>query len=467
MASAPVPRVPRRRSFAGPIVLITLGIIFLLGNVGMLSWPRIFYWFAHYWPVLLIIWGVVKLVEYLQAQRAGYASQGIGAGGVFLLLFIVFFGMIATVAARHDWSQMRDGISINDNDVFSFFGNAYNFQEAVEQPFTAGSKVEVNNDRGDISIVAWDEPRIKVVADKRVTANNENEAQRIHERVKPTITAAGRVITVSAAGVTGGDNSPWSPSLRSNLQIFVPRKADLKLQTRHGAVTVDAREGQIEVNASHGSVTLRDIKGSARVNLSHGDLRVETLTGDLTAEGRVDDTVIADVSGTVSLTGDFFGETRLARIAKGVRFSSSRTEMETGKVEGELRMDSGDLRASDLAGLKIHTRSKDIHLENVSGNVEVSTKNASVELHADKSSLGNISINNDRGPIQVYLPDGAAVMVQASTRGGDIDTDFDQLKVETAGREAKVSGTIGTPGSRAARVQLATEHGDIEIRKSS
>ena len=465
MASTPVPRVPRRRSFAGPIVLITLGIIFLLGNVGVLTWPRIFYWFAHYWPVLLIIWGVVKLLEYFQAQRAGYASQGIGAGGVFLLLFVVFFGMIATVAARHDWSQLRDGISINDNDVFSFFGNPYNFQEALEQPFTPGSRVEVNNDRGDISIVSWDEPRVKVVADKRVVANNENEAQRIHERVKPSLTATGRVITISAAGVTGGDNSPWSPSLRSNLQIFVPRKADLKLQTRHGQVTVDGREGQIEVNAAHGSVTLRDIKGNTRVSLSHGDLRVENLTGDLTAEGRVDDTVIADVSGMVSLTGDFFGETRLARIAKGMRFSSSRTEMETGKVEGELRMDSGDLRASDLAGLKIHTRSKDIHLENISGNVEVSTKNASVELHADKSPLGNISINNDRGPIQLYLPEGATVLVQANTSGGDIDTDFEELKVETSGREAKLSGAIGTPGSRSGKVQLSTEHGDIEIRK--
>jgi len=446
-------------------VLITLGVIFLLGNVGVLTWPRIFYWFAHYWPVLLIIWGLVKLFEYFQAQRAGYASQGIGAGGVFLMLFIVFFGMIATVAARHDWSQVRDGIRINDNDVFSFFGNSYNFQEAVEQPFAPGSKVEVNNERGDISVVSWDEPRIKVVADKRVVANNENEAQRIHERIKPSISAVGRVIIVSSAGVTGGDNSLWSPSLRSNLQIFVPRKADLKLQTRHGEVTVDGREGQIEVSAAHGTVTLRDIKGNARVNLSHGDLRVENLAGDLTAEGRADDTVITDVSGTVGLTGDFFGETRLARIGKGVRFSSTRTEMETGKVDGELRMDSGDLRASDLAGLKIHTRSKDIHLENVSGNVEVSTKNASVELHADKTPLGNISINNDRGPIQLYLPEGAAVLVQASTRGGDIDTDFDQLKVETAGREAKLSGSIGTPGARAAKVQLSTEHGDIEIRK--
>ena len=50
------PRRPRR-SFAGPFVLIVLGIVFLLGNLHMLSWMRLGTLFAHYWPLLLILWG--------------------------------------------------------------------------------------------------------------------------------------------------------------------------------------------------------------------------------------------------------------------------------------------------------------------------------------------------------------------------------------------------------------------------
>jgi DUF4097 and DUF4098 domain-containing protein YvlB len=151
-------------------------------------------------------------------------------------------------------------------------------------------------------------------------------------------------------------------------------------------------------------------------------------------------------------------------VGKAFRFSSSRTEMETGKVDGELTMDSGDLRASQLVGFKINTRSKDIHLESVTGNVQVDNRNAAVELHADKT-LGNIFINNERGDIQFYVPATAAFQISATSRGGDIETDFGELKVESAGNQTKLSGAVGSAGAKAGKVQLNTEHADIQIRK--
>ena len=51
----PPPRRQRRRSFAGPVVLIILGVVFLLGNLHMLAWRNLGTWFAHYWPALLTL----------------------------------------------------------------------------------------------------------------------------------------------------------------------------------------------------------------------------------------------------------------------------------------------------------------------------------------------------------------------------------------------------------------------------
>jgi DUF4097 and DUF4098 domain-containing protein YvlB len=350
--------------------------------------------------------------------------------------------------------------------VFPFFGDPYNFQDQVEQAFEPGSRLEITSARGSVNVVPWDEPRIKIVADKRVVAENEGDAQRLHEQTKPQISAAGSVVTVNLGSVsTTGEPFRWSPSLRTNVQIYVPRKAPVKVVNRRGDVTVESREGDVEIEDSHGSVTVRDIKGNANINLRHGDVRAEQVTGNLNIEGRADDVIVADVSGTVALLGEFFGQTRVSRVGKAIRFSSSKTEMETGRMDGELSMDSGDLRASQLAGFKIRTRSKDIHLENIAGDVEVANRNASVELHADKPPLGSISINNDRGGIQVYLPAGAAFQVNAKTRGGDIESDFEELKVQESGRDTTLSGSVGTAGSKAGKVQLSTEHGDIEIRK--
>src|SRR5438874_12585616 len=105
-APPPPYRARRRRSMAGPVVLIVLGFLFLLGNLHLIEIHHLFYGFAHYWPVLLILWGLVKMFEHYRAQQEGYESSGIGAGGVVFLIFLVVIGGLASVASQADWSNV-------------------------------------------------------------------------------------------------------------------------------------------------------------------------------------------------------------------------------------------------------------------------------------------------------------------------------------------------------------------------
>ena len=63
---------------AGPVVLILLGVVLLLTTMRVLHPQPLLRWFGTYWPALIILWGVIKLVEYQQAQREGVRPQGIG-----------------------------------------------------------------------------------------------------------------------------------------------------------------------------------------------------------------------------------------------------------------------------------------------------------------------------------------------------------------------------------------------------
>src|SRR5438045_8755484 len=87
-------------SFAVPVVLIIVGIFFLLSNMGIISWHNFGLWFSHYWPVLLIVWGIIKLIEYQQANREGQRARGIGAGGVMLVVMVVIAGLIASEVVK-------------------------------------------------------------------------------------------------------------------------------------------------------------------------------------------------------------------------------------------------------------------------------------------------------------------------------------------------------------------------------
>ena len=75
---SPLPPLPppRHRSFAGPFVLIVVGTVFLLGTMHVLSVGRLAHLFASYWPVLLILWGVIKIVEHQQGSaRVEFCSS--------------------------------------------------------------------------------------------------------------------------------------------------------------------------------------------------------------------------------------------------------------------------------------------------------------------------------------------------------------------------------------------------------
>src|ERR1035438_7715466 len=118
----PPPRPPR--SVAGAVVLILLGVLFLMGTMGVLNWHGLIMLFGRYWPALLILWGVIKLIEHEQYKRAGLPGRGIGVGGVFLMLFVISAGLIATGASRVDWGNVRDRLQIGDSDAGEVFGGA-------------------------------------------------------------------------------------------------------------------------------------------------------------------------------------------------------------------------------------------------------------------------------------------------------------------------------------------------------
>ena len=455
----PPPSRPRRRSFAGPVVLIILGIVFLLGNLHMLSWMRLGTWFAHYWPALLIVWGVIKLIEYQQAQREGIPHPGIGAGGIFLVVVIVVCGLIATQAARFNWSGLRDQINIDDEDFNNLFGESYNFDDHLEQDFPAGATLKVLNEHGAVNIHSnEDGNKIMVIVRKRIGADNQEDANKYNEQSKPTLTAIGGLVTLDAKTNGAGDHP-----VIADLDISLPRKAAVNIVSRRGDVTVAVRENNVEVNTQHGDVSVEDITGNVKLSLEKGSGKIEQIAGDVRVEGRLSEVSVTDVKGTVQLDGEFSESVKLARIAKAVGFKSSRTDMAFSKIDGDLDLDSDDLHAQQITGpVRLTTRSKNIRLDGVSGDVRLQDNNGGVEVNL--RTMGNVQIDNRNGDVQVGIPDKAGFRIDARTREGEIQSDFPELKINNGEREASASGSVGTP---VAHLVINNEHGGIEIRKAS
>src|SRR5579864_549789 len=197
---------PRHRSFAAPVVLIIIGVVCLMGTMGYLSIGRMAHLFAHYWPALLILWGLIKLIEHQQAQREGVRPRGIGAGGIFLVIMIMVTGLVATQIERVNWSGIRDQINFDDGDFPNIFGENYNFNDHLEQDFPAGASLKIIDTRGAVSVHASEDNKITVVVRKRVSADNQSDADKYDTETKPAITTIGGLVTLDAKADGAGDH---------------------------------------------------------------------------------------------------------------------------------------------------------------------------------------------------------------------------------------------------------------------
>jgi DUF4097 and DUF4098 domain-containing protein YvlB len=451
---APPARPPRyRRSLAGPVVLIIVGIFFLLSNMGIISWSNFGLWFSHYWPVLLILWGIIKIIEYQQANRAGERARGIGAGGVMLVVVVVVCGLLASEAYKWNFKGL-----CQDSDIqgLPWCGHTYNYTDDLQQAFPTGGALHVNNEHGAINVTVSDDSQIHVGVHKRINADRQEQADEWNKRTRPQINVNGQVVTVDSNSQSAGDH--W---ISDDLDIAIPRKASVVLSSRHGDISIIGRDGGADVTSHNGDVSITDLNGSASLNLDDSSARLSQIASDVVIQGRTKDISLEDVKGTVRLDGDFRDSVKLSRIARSVNFKSSRTDMSFARLDGDLDLESGDFEASNVIGpLNLSTRSKDIRISGVSSNVQVKNENGPVEIEVTK--LGNLEVQNDRADIRIFIPEKSSFQVDAQARNGEIQSDFSELKIENGDNRSTANGSVNGGTSH---VVLNNQHGSVEIRK--
>jgi DUF4097 and DUF4098 domain-containing protein YvlB len=442
---------------AGPLVLIILGVVFLLGTMGVLHWDSLGRTFARFWPVLLILWGAVKFYEYRQAEKEGVRAPGIGAGGIFLLIFLIALGLIATQTSRLNWGAIRDELDINvDGGDFPMFGKTFTFEDHLEQDFPPGGSLQINNERGAVMLNISDDNKLRVLVKKRVNAEKQEDAANYSQNTKPQITSSDKTLILNANTKGAGDR--W---VTSDLEVSVPRKASVFINARRGDVSVLGRDGDVQITNQRSDVSVSDINGKVTLSLDRSSARVSQVSSDVQVDGHINDISLDDIKGSVRLNSEYVETLKLSRISKPVSFKTSRTEMEFTKLDGDLDLDSGDLRVNNVTGpVRLTTRSKDIVLQGVAGDVRLKDENGAVEVHVVKA--GSMQIENRKGDIQLYLPDKTAFRLDARARDGEVQSDFEQVQVTNSGNETLATGSVGNGGPQ---FVLINEHGGIELRK--
>ncbi len=453
---------PRRHSVVGPLILIAIGVLFLLRNFG-LTIP-LFHNFVKFWPLILVLVGAVRLAEFFAARKAQGPMPAMGGATVFLLAIVIASGIgVSTVYHRHnDLSPVPDNGDVDDN-LMHLFSSEYTYNGELSQPIPvlAGSVVRVSCDRGNITVNHWDQPRVKVVYHKRIFAGSQREADSTNQSTMPKLLAQGTTVELQANTEGAG-----SKGVASDLEVYLPLKADIELTARHGDVAVIQRTGNVKVISLRGNVSVEQVTGNVSVTASQGSLHASRVTGNVAADGRLDDLALDTISGTVLVTAEIFGETQLSELQKGATIRTSRTELQFAKLDGDLTMDSGDLQGDGLLGpLSLSTKAKDVTLRNLTGDVQISDDHGDIDLESTSAAaLGNLDLTTHHGNVQLRLPPKANFQYQVVTRHGDISSDFENVRPESRTGAARAAGAVGRGGIK---INITSDNGDIEISKAA
>lgn len=443
----------RRRSIAGPLILILLGVLFLIYNLRpQLPLAELI---AVYWPFLLIAWGAIRIVEVVVSYLRGTPQRGgLSGGEVVLIVFICLAGSAIYSAHRHGFGFALRGVRV--------FGEPYDFPISATRDVANVRRVVFENRRGNLRVTGSDVNQVRAEGHKTVRALTRADANRAHRNTPLEIAIEGD----SAFVRTNQERIAEDLRMSVDLEVTVPRGVRVEMRGRGGDYELTDLDGDVEIAADRADVRLYRIGGNARVELRRSNLvRAVDLKGNLDLEsGRGNDVELENILGQVVISGAYGGALEFKNLSKPLRFESRNTELRVEALPGHISMNLSGFKASNLVGpVRLTTTSRDVSIEEFTQALELETERGDIELRPGRLPLARIEARSRSGRIELTLPSKAAFQLTASTEQGEAINDFGPpLEKETEGRSATLKGKVGEGPS----IHLATGRGNVTVRKA-
>jgi hypothetical protein len=509
-ASADAPSRRARRgcpSMLAGLIWVALGIVFLLKNFGI--GPDLWAIARRYWPILLILLGLGKVLDYFR-QKQGISLR---FGEVFGILFITVIGLaFSQIRGSALPDLLTSSIHIGGADLS--LANAREFTQEYTYPLSAGMPLRIENSNGQVTVSAGSDGEVRVHLRKRVFEDDEVRARQIADEIKVEGGEEGKAEASSFVLKTNRESlSGKEYRFNTDLEVFVPRKIQLEIKNTFGAVAVSALEGRINAQTTHELLEVHDCIGSFVIANRYGPSRLTNLTGNLSVEARGRVTVetvkgdvdvradnanvsFKDVDGKVTVLNSD-GSITMDHVSKPVTIEARGTRVTVTNLEDSLKVTAGyqPIIITDVASnvvlssqyaratlkkikgnVDIDSNSDRLILEEIGGynkttaqgsTVRVSTANGPVEIHTTlrEVNVTNFSkgckITNDRGDISLSTESLGKDAISVRNSNGDITL----LLPPDAAFQIEATARNGRIRSEFSGLEPASSSGDLSTVK--
>jgi len=516
---------PGKSSLLGGIFWTAVGVIGLLDFIGALGF---FSFFGSYWPGLLILFGIGKIIDFYRFSgglqfRAG---EVVGVLALMLLGFVAgkIGGLDPSFRAFADWPH---------HWVLDEEDRARARIESHQETSAAGVEaIQIDNRFGDIQVESGLDDKIDVGLTAVVRGESERRANEIGRGIELSLPREGKVVKI---GTNRAEAQDRDYPLSTHLRVLVPKQTQLKVDNQNGSVTVQGLNAAVQVANSYGEMTIESITGSVEAKNRYAATTIRNIKGDVTIENRRGHIRVEEVTGNVKAATDYetlnaeqingqldivnhFGDVRVrmsegpvtikspgsgvdvSNIKQSVYIENSHKGVRATELAGSLEVDTSyggaslsridgavtvrashsDISAKDIRkGISVQGSGSKVALAGVEGPVKIAT---SLQRVAVEKFTGPAEVQNEYGEI-VLTPDAPLTgSLVASNRNGEITLSLPEgvscrLSAQAPGGEvesefgmaerAEKSQTFEqTIGGGKSEVRLQTTYSRIRIRKS-
>ncbi len=457
----------RKSSIVGPLLLIGIGVWFLIGtmrpDLPLLDFA------ARFWPLVLIGWGLLRLLEILVWFFRGRAlpSRGLSGGEWTLIVLLCLIGSgLYEVNYHHPWRNF----GVISAHRIEIFGHSYDYSVPECKSATGKTaRVLIENLHGNVRLTGGDVSDVTVNGHKSVRALQERDADTANQQSPVEISTQGDQVIVR----TNQDRITSDQRVSTDLEVSVPRAMAVEVHGRNGDIEINDLNGAVGVSSDDASVRLENIGGNVRLDLRKSELvRATNLKGAFEVEGdQGRDLELDNIAGEATIHGSYSGDVQLHNLSKPLHVQGPNTELRVERLPGQIHMDLGQLSGTNLIG-PIHlssSRSRDVELDQFTQSLDLTLDHGDITLRPIAIPLAKISARTRNGHVEIALPANAMFEFKAVTNRGELENEFGPaLKtVSDEGGEQRHGGSIAGTIGQGPSIVLQTDRGSITVRKDT
>jgi DUF4097 and DUF4098 domain-containing protein YvlB len=478
----------RRPSLLGALLWIGLGAVFLLRNFGI--GPSFWWLIWHYWPILLILLGLGKVLEYFLHKD----SISIHAGEVIGIILLILIGSAISRISDSHFGRIVQNLPIQIGGMSvrpgQWLGETHTFSEEATFPMKDSLPILVENSYGSVSITPGNDREI-VVRLKKIIYSSDMKARDI----APQINLEGRPERrgPSAAKLkpeaepgkksdieyfvirTNRDSlSSKGYMFNTNLEILIPKNSHLQVRNSFGEIRVSDINGNLDLSTTHRVLEVQDCNGQFNISTRFADSRLTNLVGNVNLDSR-GKAYIDGIKGDVTVT-DEYSPLEIYNVDGKVQVSNNEGSIRIERVTKPVIIDSRgtEVRVENLQdSLKISASHKNVNIADVSSNVSLDSSYATISLKRIRGNLDirsnsdSVAANDIRGSLKLRAH-GSGVRANEVEGPLDIQTTLKNVLVNGFADSCTVTNEYAGISVTARKlgkgdVNLKNHNGDVDL----